>query len=98
VTSNAVETSDSQGKAGPRRPGRRNTVMTSVWNRLIVAIVAFGLASPLVTARAEQSAAAPTDSEIAAIVVAANQVDIDAAHSRNPRHNRPRSVRSRSAW
>jgi putative membrane protein len=78
VTSNAVETSDSQGKAGPRRPGRRNTVMTSVWNRLIVAIVAFGLASPLVTARAEQSAAAPTDSEIAAIVVAANQVDMDA--------------------
>jgi putative membrane protein len=52
--------------------------MTSAWNRPIVAIVALGLALPLVAAQAGQSAAAPTDPEIAAIVVAANQVDIDA--------------------
>lgn len=52
--------------------------MTLAWNKSLIALCALALGAPLVAARAEQAAAPPTDAEIAAIVVVANQVDIDA--------------------
>jgi putative membrane protein len=52
--------------------------MTLAWNKPLIALCALALAAPLVAARAEQAAAPPSDAEIAAIVVVANQVDIDA--------------------
>ena len=52
--------------------------MTFAWNKPLIALCALGLAAPFAAGRAEQAAAPPTDAEIAAIVVAANQVDIDA--------------------
>ena len=52
--------------------------MTFAWNRSMIALCALALGAPLAGARAEKPATPPTDAEIAAIVVAANQVDIDA--------------------
>jgi putative membrane protein len=52
--------------------------MTLAWNRSMIALCALALGAPFASARAEQAAAPPSDAEIAAIVVAANQVDIDA--------------------
>ena len=52
--------------------------MRLAWNRSMIALCALALGAPFAAARAEQAAAPPTDAEIAAIVVAANQVDIDA--------------------
>jgi len=52
--------------------------MTLAWNKSMIAVCALALGMPLAAARAETAAAPPTDAEIAAIVVAANQVDIDA--------------------
>jgi putative membrane protein len=54
---------------------------TTTWRRsMLASVLALALAAPLTGARAEQATAAtpPSDAEIAAIVVAANQVDIDA--------------------
>ncbi|HEX6572273.1 MAG TPA: DUF4142 domain-containing protein, partial [Steroidobacteraceae bacterium] len=47
------------------------------WKKSITALIAVGLCAPFTGAGANP-APAPTDPEIAAIVVAANQVDIDA--------------------
>jgi putative membrane protein len=52
--------------------------MTLAWNKSMIVLCALALGAPLASARAEQAAAPPTDAEIAAVVVAANQVDIDA--------------------
>ena len=54
---------------------------TTTWRRSMLAcVLALALGAPLTGVRAEQTTAAtpPSDAEIAAIVVAANQVDIDA--------------------
>lgn len=54
---------------------------TTTWRRsMLASVLALALGAPLTGARAEQATASPppTDAEIAAIVVAANQVDIDA--------------------
>ena len=52
--------------------------MTPVWNKSMIAACVLALGVPFAAVRAEQAAAPPTDAEIAAIVVTANQVDIDA--------------------
>jgi putative membrane protein len=54
---------------------------STTWRRSVLAsLLALALGTPLTGVRAEQATASPTpsDAEIAAIVVAANQVDIDA--------------------